>query len=369
MTMMSVAAASQPARPQSLARAVRPLAIVMVVALFALCHPYAGLLGDSTIYAVRALADLDPAGLGRDPMVVLDGQMHFSLFPSLYRPLVAAFGASRAAMLASMLGSAALARRARRAGAQAGAPAPRVGDGRCRGRAARRLRGSQVSLRHRRNFGCSAPLRGGRNHGRPRGAARRALAARSSGPRARAAGPPDHGGSGRRRRRARALGPIAAPVSPCRARDGRSSGRCGARRRPRGRAVPHSPRHASRSRMARCAADTQPVSLSDALDERLVLPPVRPDGHDRRRGSPGAAGPAPPAGRRLGRRRVRPRRRCRSNGLAFALGHPSPDVARRMAGRRPRRLRADLLYDGPFGPTARAAASCSPRCSSHGSSR
>ncbi len=105
--MLAAAAASPPARSQSLARAVPPLTIALVAALFALCHPYAGLVGDATIYAVRALADLDPAGLGRDPVVVLDGQMHFSLFPSLYRPLVAALGASQAALLASALGSAA----------------------------------------------------------------------------------------------------------------------------------------------------------------------------------------------------------------------------------------------------------------------
>ena len=104
MTMLSAVAAPAPAR--SLAWAVRPLTIVLVAALFVLCHPYAGLVGDATIYAVRALADLDPAGIGLDPMVVLDGQMHFSLFPSLYRPLVAAFGASRAAMLVAALGSA-----------------------------------------------------------------------------------------------------------------------------------------------------------------------------------------------------------------------------------------------------------------------
>lgn len=104
--MLTAVAASPPARSHSLAAAVPPLTIALVAALFVLCHPYAGLVGDATIYALRALADLDPAGLGRDPAVVLDGQMHFSLFPSLYRPLVAAFGASRAAMMASALGSA-----------------------------------------------------------------------------------------------------------------------------------------------------------------------------------------------------------------------------------------------------------------------
>ena len=105
--MLAAVAGSPPARSHSLARTVPPLTIALVAALFVLCHPYAGLVGDATIYAVRALADLDPAGLGRDPMLVLDGQMHFSLFPSLYRPLVAALGASQAALLASALASAA----------------------------------------------------------------------------------------------------------------------------------------------------------------------------------------------------------------------------------------------------------------------
>lgn len=82
-------------------------AAAMVAALFAFCHPYVGINGDAVIYTMRALADLDPGGLGRDLMVVDDGQMRFSLFPVLLRPLVAMLGVAQAAMLVAAIGSAA----------------------------------------------------------------------------------------------------------------------------------------------------------------------------------------------------------------------------------------------------------------------
>ena len=88
-------------------RAVPALAATLVAALFAICHPYAGIQGDASIYMMRVLADLDPARLGRDLMVVDDGQMRFSLFPLLVRPLVAALGAAHAAMVVAAIGSAA----------------------------------------------------------------------------------------------------------------------------------------------------------------------------------------------------------------------------------------------------------------------
>ena len=81
--------------------------LVLLGALFVCCHPYIGIRGDATIYMMRALADLDPAGLGRDLMVVDDGQMRFSLFPLMLRPMVTALGAPDAAMLVAGLGSAA----------------------------------------------------------------------------------------------------------------------------------------------------------------------------------------------------------------------------------------------------------------------
>lgn len=72
------------------------LPLLFCAALWAACHPYLGIVGDSRIYIGRALADLDPAGIGRDMIFVNDGQFRFSLFPLLMRGLVAHFGAALA---------------------------------------------------------------------------------------------------------------------------------------------------------------------------------------------------------------------------------------------------------------------------------
>lgn len=82
-----------------------PLAVVAVAALFALCHPYEGLVGDSTVYVGRILADHDPAGLGRDLLFANDGQSGFSLFRCLASPLVLALGPSLAATFIAAAGS------------------------------------------------------------------------------------------------------------------------------------------------------------------------------------------------------------------------------------------------------------------------
>jgi hypothetical protein len=50
------------------------------------------------------MADLDPAGIGRDMMFVHDGQFGFSLFPFLIHGLVAHFGPGAAARIVSGLG-------------------------------------------------------------------------------------------------------------------------------------------------------------------------------------------------------------------------------------------------------------------------
>jgi hypothetical protein len=66
-------------------------------AFWALTHPYARIIHDARIYIGRVMADLDPAGLGRDLMFVHDGQFAFSLFPLLIRGLVAHLGPGAAA--------------------------------------------------------------------------------------------------------------------------------------------------------------------------------------------------------------------------------------------------------------------------------
>jgi hypothetical protein len=72
--------------------------------LFLAMHPYRGIHGDARLYVGRALADLDPAGIGRDLMFVHDGQSRFSLFPLILRWLVASLGPADAALALSLLG-------------------------------------------------------------------------------------------------------------------------------------------------------------------------------------------------------------------------------------------------------------------------
>jgi len=52
-------------------------------------RPYRGIFQDPQIYIGRAVADLDPSGVGRDLMFVHDGQFGFSLFPFVVRAMVA----------------------------------------------------------------------------------------------------------------------------------------------------------------------------------------------------------------------------------------------------------------------------------------
>ncbi|MCJ2037053.1 hypothetical protein [Methylobacterium sp. J-068] len=72
--------------------------------LFLLMHPYRGIEGDARLYVGRALADLDPAGIGQDLMFVQDGQSRFSLFPLALRWLVEAFGPAQAALAVGLAG-------------------------------------------------------------------------------------------------------------------------------------------------------------------------------------------------------------------------------------------------------------------------
>ncbi|HMN73824.1 MAG TPA: hypothetical protein PKA55_18335 [Rhodoblastus sp.] len=54
-----------------------------VAALFVVRHPYEGIVGDGMIYIGRALANLDPGGVGRDLMFQNDGQSNFTLYPAI----------------------------------------------------------------------------------------------------------------------------------------------------------------------------------------------------------------------------------------------------------------------------------------------
>ena len=67
--------------------------------LWALCNPYYGVDASNLIYQGRALADLDPNGVGRDTMFVHDGQSGFTIFTTLFRWLAQAIGLSSASKL------------------------------------------------------------------------------------------------------------------------------------------------------------------------------------------------------------------------------------------------------------------------------
>lgn len=80
------------------------LAFVGLTACVVISRPYTGIVGDSVLYMGRALASLDPDGVGRDLMWSLDGQMRFSAFPLLSRSLAEVFGIVNAAMILSAVG-------------------------------------------------------------------------------------------------------------------------------------------------------------------------------------------------------------------------------------------------------------------------
>jgi hypothetical protein len=96
------AASAVPGAWKAIARYALPL--LMCAGLWAFCHPYLGIVGDSRVYVGRILADLDPGGVGRDFMFVNDGQSGFTLFPFLARPLVAHLSVGHAAQLIGAIG-------------------------------------------------------------------------------------------------------------------------------------------------------------------------------------------------------------------------------------------------------------------------
>lgn len=65
---------------------------VAAFALFILSRPYLGIAQDGILYVGRAVADGDPANLGRDILFAHDGQSRFSLFTLVADRLVAALG-------------------------------------------------------------------------------------------------------------------------------------------------------------------------------------------------------------------------------------------------------------------------------------
>ncbi len=71
-------------------------------AVWLLSRPYNGIVHDSRIYIGRALANLDPTGVGRDALFAFDGQTKFTLYTALIQPLVRMAGASQASVLLTL---------------------------------------------------------------------------------------------------------------------------------------------------------------------------------------------------------------------------------------------------------------------------
>ena len=76
--------------------------LVLTAAVYAICHPYLGIIGDASLYLGRSLADLDPTGVGRDIVFANDGQSRFSVFSRLVDPIVAALGATQAGIVVAV---------------------------------------------------------------------------------------------------------------------------------------------------------------------------------------------------------------------------------------------------------------------------
>ncbi len=77
---------------------------VAVVGLFLMARPYQGIVHDSFLYVGRALANLDPQGLGLDISFATDGQSAYSLYPRALTLVTAQVGPASAAMIATAIG-------------------------------------------------------------------------------------------------------------------------------------------------------------------------------------------------------------------------------------------------------------------------
>ncbi len=80
-----------------------PPGALIAFSVFLLSRPYRGIIQDAHIYMGRALADLDPNGVGRDLMFVHDGQFGFSLFRLAAAAMVWCFGLAAAAKTLAIL--------------------------------------------------------------------------------------------------------------------------------------------------------------------------------------------------------------------------------------------------------------------------
>jgi hypothetical protein len=93
-TLVATAKKSWAAIPLPGAAGIGDFSSVPLIAflVFVLGRPYRGIFQEPQLYIGRAVADLDPSGVGRDLMFVHDGQFGFSLFRFVVRTMVALWG-------------------------------------------------------------------------------------------------------------------------------------------------------------------------------------------------------------------------------------------------------------------------------------
>jgi hypothetical protein len=93
-TFLGAVKKSGPAIPRTVGQWAKDFSPIPLIAflVFAVGRPYRGIIQDPQLYIARAVADLDPSGVGRDLMFVHDGQFGFSLFRFVARAMVALWG-------------------------------------------------------------------------------------------------------------------------------------------------------------------------------------------------------------------------------------------------------------------------------------
>ncbi len=80
-------------------------ALLVLAALWLLCHPWEGLWHDSRLYALQALQRLHPDQFRRDLFLLYGSQDAFTLFSPLYASLIRLFGLDTAALLVQETGN------------------------------------------------------------------------------------------------------------------------------------------------------------------------------------------------------------------------------------------------------------------------
>lgn len=73
-----------------------PIILLALFVFWIFCNPFFAVDRGSLIYVGRAMADLDPSGVGQDIMFLHDGQSQFTLFTPIFDWVAAALGAANA---------------------------------------------------------------------------------------------------------------------------------------------------------------------------------------------------------------------------------------------------------------------------------